>query len=314
MDSSAIKILLESQERAYKSALDVVVKQMSDQINKLENKVSDLTTSLEFTQREVDDLKTNKRELEREMKEKNTTIEKLTLKVKDLDERVIYQEDYSRRNNLRISGLEERPNETWEQTSAAVTSLLETKLQLPGVVLERAHRVGPHRDDKPRTIVARFTRYGDRDAAIRRGRYLKGTNIFLNEDMSPASLAIKNAQMPLFKQARADGKLAFFRHTKLIIREKTEDKSTRHRPTSVSEEGAVGGAVVAGRAEDEPASGGAVTNTQVAGVWSGGSGRENALSSPSLAHPSGSRLQSPAAPAAFSVRNTNKKTRSSTKK
>ena len=222
MDSSTIKMLLESQERAYKSALDMVVKQMNDQINKLENKVSDLTTSLEFTQREVDDLKSSARESAKEKKEDKTTIENLVLKVNNLNDKLVYQEDYSRRKNLRISGLEEQRNETWEQTTAAVTSLLEKKLQLPGVVLERAHRVGPHREDaKPRTIVARFTRYGDRDAAIRRGNCLKGTNIFLNEDMSTASLAIKKAQMPLLKQARAEGKLAFFRHTKLIIREKT---------------------------------------------------------------------------------------------
>ena len=49
--------MLDSQERAFNSALEIVVKQMNDQINKLEGKVLDLTTSLEFTQREVDDLK-----------------------------------------------------------------------------------------------------------------------------------------------------------------------------------------------------------------------------------------------------------------
>lgn len=228
MDSSAIKLLLEAQERAYNSALNMVVKQLNDQINKLEQKVSDLTTSLEYTQKEVDDLKANVKEHEKEKKEDKMKTDKLIqqietskLQVHELEEKVTYQEDYSRRKNLRISGLNERGDETWEQTAAAVTSLLETKLQLPGVVLERAHRVGPRRDDRPRTVVARFARYGDRDAAIRRGSHLKGTNIYLNEDLSSASLATKKAQIPLFKQARAEGKIAFFRHTKLIIRERT---------------------------------------------------------------------------------------------
>lgn len=203
-------MLLESQERAYKTALDMVVTQMNDQINKLETKVSDLTTSLEFTQHEVDELKAAASDHDRERKEDKTEIENLTHKVKDLEEKVIYQEDYSRRKNLRISGLEEQGDETWEQTSAAVASLLEKKLQLPGVILERAHRVGPRQDAKPRTVVVRFTRYSDRDAAIRRGSHLKGTNIFLNEDLSSASLAKKKAQLPLFKQARAEGKNSFF--------------------------------------------------------------------------------------------------------
>ena len=168
MDLSALKMLLESQERAFKTAMDMVVKQMNDQINKLETKVSDLTTSLEFTQHEVDELKANAREHNKERNEDKAVIENLAHKVKDLEEKVIYQEDYSRRKNLRISRLEERKEETWEQTSAAVSSLLESKLQLSSVVLERPHRVGPRSDAKPRTVVARFTRYSDRDTAIRR--------------------------------------------------------------------------------------------------------------------------------------------------
>lgn len=87
----------------------------------------------------------------------------------------------------------------------------------------------------------------------------------MNEDLSSASLAKKNAQLPMFKQARAEGKIAFFRHTKLIVREITDAESPRQRQTSVSEEGAVGGAEPVG---DGPAAGGAVTNTQLAGVWS----------------------------------------------
>lgn len=132
-------------------------------------------------------------------------------------------------------------------------SLLETKLQLPGVVLERAHRVEPRRDTKPRTVVARFTRYGDHDTAIRRGNYLTRTNIFLSEDLSSASLAIKKEHMPLLKKARAEGKIAFFRHTQLIIREKTNDFSAGRRQPSFREGGAVSGAVGDNQAGTDPA-------------------------------------------------------------
>ena len=92
-------------------------------------------------------------------------------------------------------------------------------------MLERAHRVRPRREGKPRPIVARFLRYSDREAVIRNGRKLRGTNIFVNEDLCAASQAIKSSQFPLLKQAGAQGKIAFFRHTKLIIRERNEDNS-----------------------------------------------------------------------------------------
>ena len=56
-------------------------------------------------------------------------------------------EDYGRRNNIRITGMEERSGgETWEQTVAMVLSLLDDKMQLPGLELERDHRVEQRRD------------------------------------------------------------------------------------------------------------------------------------------------------------------------
>lgn len=283
MDSSTLKLLLESQERAYKLALDAVVKQMQDQINKLENKVSDLITSLEYTQREVDELKSSANQHKTERKEDKLQIGKLiqqldssTLMIKNLEDKVVYQEDYSRRKNLRISGLEEQQNETWEQTATAVTSLLESKLQLPGIVLERAHRVGPRQDTKPRTIVARFNRYGDREAAMRRGKHLKGTNIFLNEDLSSASLAVRNAQLPMYKQAKADGKIAFFRHTKLIIREKQSEDGARRQGQRRTEDatddrlaGGEGGVVGGDLASGARGNLRTATNTNTAGAWTG---------------------------------------------
>ena len=66
MDTSLFQSMLEAQERAFKTALDVVVKQMNTQINKLENKVTDLTTSLEYSQRELDDMKTELKESEKD--------------------------------------------------------------------------------------------------------------------------------------------------------------------------------------------------------------------------------------------------------
>lgn len=252
MDVSLFKSMLESQDRAFKTALEVVVKQMTDRMNQLENKATELTVSLEFSQREIDDLKSSKKECEKELKDANVKIENLLVqldstneKVKQLHDKVNYQEDYSRRNNIRIYGIEEQgSSETWEQTAAAVTSLLEQKMELPGMELERAHRVGERRDGKPRPIIARFSRYREREAVMRNVKKLKGTNIYVNEDLCPESQSIKMSQMPLLKQARAQGKVAFFRHTKLIIREKTNnDEATGERMVGP---GAVSGAATAG--------------------------------------------------------------------
>ena len=139
-----------------------------------------------------------------------------------MEQRTNYQEDYSRRNNIRISGIRELPNgETWEQTAEQVSNLLKDKLQLPAMKLERANRVRQPGYLAPRTIVARFEHFGDREAAIRNARKLKGTGIYFNEDLCPASQKIVRKQIPLLKQARVDGKIAYFRYTRLIIKERT---------------------------------------------------------------------------------------------
>ena len=135
MDATILKTMLDSQERAFNSALEIVVKQMNDQINKLEGKVLDLTTSLEFTQREVDDLKSKAKEHEKQQEandikfnQLHDQVESSNKIIKELEERINHQEDYSRRKRLRISGMEERGStKTWEQTAVAVTTLLEEK-------------------------------------------------------------------------------------------------------------------------------------------------------------------------------------------
>ena len=183
--------------------------------------MNDLTRSLEFTQSEADDLKGELRSLTREKSVDQETISNLkddlqarTLKIQELEERSTYQEDYSRRKNLQITGLREQPGENWEHTAELVNELIEDKLQLPKMELERAHRVGQRREQESRPVIVRFNKFSDREAVLRNCTKLKGTNIHLNEDLSPASQATKKEKTPLLKQARREGKIAFFRHSK----------------------------------------------------------------------------------------------------
>lgn len=191
--------------------------------------------------------------------------------------------------------MEERGGtETWEQTATAATSLVEHKLQLPRLVLKRAHKVGPRRKGKPRTIAARFLRHYDREAAMRNGRKLIGTNICLNEDLCPASQAVKSSQFPLLKLARGQGK--------------TNDNSVGRKQPSGREEGAVGGTMGDSRdGATGPAADGEFTGTEIAGAWSSDSGRQDSFPSLSMVWPNGTSSQSPATPAASSQRHPVKK-------
>ncbi|KAK3853303.1 hypothetical protein Pcinc_040147 [Petrolisthes cinctipes] len=230
MDTTVLKTILDSQNQAYKGALEVFMKQISEHVNSLQSTISDLRTSLEYTQKEVEELqheiknckqdKKNDREVIKGLKEELQVSGKIA---KELEEKVNYQDDYSRRNNLQIIGVEEQGGETWEQTANQVLKLFEEKLHLPNLQLERAHRVGRREDYRGRPNIARFSKFGDREAVMRSVTRLRGTNIFINEDLCPASQDIRRAQLPQLKKARSEGKIAYFRHTRLIIREKPND-------------------------------------------------------------------------------------------
>ncbi|KAK3884929.1 hypothetical protein Pcinc_010772 [Petrolisthes cinctipes] len=185
--------------------------------------IQDLSRSLEFTQAEVKDLQNEVKELRTLQSESVAPNDVLKSQVKDLEHRLNYQEDYSRRNNLRISGIVEKPGETWEETAISVSKLIEEKLQLPAVKLERAHRTGPVSPSRPRIVTARFEKFHEREAVMRNARKLKGSNIYIDEDLCQTSQEIRKSQIPLMKKARAEGKIAFFKHTRLIIKDKSDN-------------------------------------------------------------------------------------------
>ena len=57
--------------------------------------------------------------------------------------KIEYLENQSRRNNIRIDGIPEEPDETWEDPESKAKVALESKLNLPfKVEIERAHRTG----------------------------------------------------------------------------------------------------------------------------------------------------------------------------
>lgn len=214
-------IALDSQEKTLHTAMDFVVSQFKSRLQEAEATIRDLTRRFEFSQAEVKDLQSEVKELRKFESESQANIGVLKSQIKGLEERQNYQEDYNRRNNLRISGIKEKPGETWKETATTISKLIEEKLQLPAVKLERAHRTGPISPSRSRVIVARFERFNEREAAMRNDRKLKGSDIYIDEDLCPASLEIRKSQIPFLKKAREEGKIAFFKHTKLIIKDKS---------------------------------------------------------------------------------------------
>ena len=122
----------------------------------------------------------------------NDTIAKKDTQIKDLRVRVVSLEalcneleQYSCRNTAQIRGLAEAAN---EDTDGLVKDLaartLDVDIENSDVV--RSHHVGKRAEDRltPRDIIVRFTMHNMKTYVMRNARKLKGTNLFINEDMT----------------------------------------------------------------------------------------------------------------------------------
>ena len=145
------------------------IKKSQEQIKELKKEVTDLKSSVEHTDADrVDDIY-----------DYQVDPEHVTNKLIDL-------EDRSRRNNLRIDGMSESRNETWEECEEEIQKVLNKKLGVKNVQIERAHRSkrskSINNSGKPRTIVCKLLNYKKKEEILRNTKKLKGNNIFINGD------------------------------------------------------------------------------------------------------------------------------------
>ena len=115
----------------------------NERLEKLNKETVDLKISLETSQeifkkkfqKVNDNLSKHKQKHKEDINELWKDNDQLCERLRDL-------EDRSRRDNLRIDGIAEVENETWEQTEDILQNLFKEKLQLENISVERAHRVG----------------------------------------------------------------------------------------------------------------------------------------------------------------------------
>ena len=120
--------LLTLQADTYKQCLQCFVDNTNSRIDKFvketTKEICEIKSSLEYTQKEVDDIKTAAQTTASNASLVATRVEKAQQAMKELTQDVDYLENQSRRNNLRIDGIPESPNESWADTKASVRDML----------------------------------------------------------------------------------------------------------------------------------------------------------------------------------------------
>ena len=136
----------------------------------------------------------------------------------DVEEKVRQLEDQCRKNNLRIEGVNEIENKNHEQTQKKVESNLTENMGL-NIKLESANKAKGHKNNRnPRTIIARFNNFRDRQKCMISAPKLKGTNIYVNEDVSKKTLEKKMSQLDTLREKRKQGFIAYFYGDRMIVK------------------------------------------------------------------------------------------------
>ena len=139
----------------------------------------------------------------------------------EIENKLVDLEDRSKRNNLRINGIKEVKNETWEEFEERVNCFLEEKLDIDTseIWIERAHRVGEKKTGQERQIVAKFNSYKNKLDILRNCKKLKGTNFSVFEDFSKETASIRKEK---WNEVLKDGKISYLQYKTVVCKERTQ--------------------------------------------------------------------------------------------
>ena len=113
------------------------------------------------------------------------TVVKLEADVAKLAIKANDNEQYSRRYNIRVSGL---PEEKDENCADKAVKFCQENLETSNITFEnidRAHHVGrPKKDGVPTAIIVRFKSHSDKVTVMKARKKLRDTSYFISEDLS----------------------------------------------------------------------------------------------------------------------------------
>ncbi|XP_047122400.1 uncharacterized protein LOC124805898 [Hydra vulgaris] len=214
-----IEKILKQQEKNFVDILSSNLKIIKDRLGLIENKSADNVNKINKLEKELNELKESlnfhEHLIEQKVKTVSNNLEKES-SIQNINEKNRILEDRSRQNNLRIEGITESVNETWEETEDNVLKLFSKNLKVNEVEIERAHRTGYKKDGKTRTLILKLLRFKDKAKILKEAHRLKGLNIYINEDYSRETSIIRKKLFSEAKLRRENGENVAVRYDKII--------------------------------------------------------------------------------------------------
>ena len=211
-------------------ALKRLQKELSGEIQDVIKSVDFLSNTVNGLRQELKQTKEALRKAKEEetmrMKQLEEEVSFLKLQNKFLNRKAESLENYSRKDNLLISGIKETER---EDCRAITKAFLKDTLKIsknadiqgdPGIEIARCHRVGRFEPGKSRPLLVSFCHYEDKETVLRQRRHLKDTQYFMNDDLCLESTRRRDSLIPLLKELKKVDPKAHMRGEKLFSKGK----------------------------------------------------------------------------------------------
>ena len=96
--------------------------------------------------------------------------------------------------------------------------MIQEKLEIQDINIEKAHRVGSTSNTSPRTVVAKFSSFKGKQLVLSAAKKLKGQNIYINEYFSQETMDIRKEKWKSVKSLRSQGKYAILVYDKIVVK------------------------------------------------------------------------------------------------
>ncbi|GFS19897.1 RING finger protein 40 [Elysia marginata] len=183
----------------------------------LQNRVCEMEEKLKSHSKLFDGVSSELEQSFRAFKELIRTSDDHQTYISQNTQRLVEMENRMMRENLLFIGVQEERDENPE---AKVAKIIQEKIGITQPIeFERVHRIGSNyrSNGRPRTIVARFSRFKDKEAVRISAPKLRGTNIGVHEQFGREVNEKRRILYPRHKQAREEKKFARLVYDYLII-------------------------------------------------------------------------------------------------
>lgn len=180
-DDSSLKSMMKEVVREMKEEL---LKSVIGRIEKLECKLfekqaenDNLKQEIKILRAELEQTKDDNQKLMKENEKGRQTIEGSLNSL----------EQYGRRNNIRISGITDKAQETAEESTRLVVEILNRKMPNLGLKIQDidiAHRIGKYKKEGNRQIIVKLHSRIKKQQIMREKKSLKSDSVYISEDLT----------------------------------------------------------------------------------------------------------------------------------